>query len=277
MMQKNAMDHLEFYITNVCNLTCENCRSFNNHRFSGIYKFDQNAISQWSKKLDLAHFSILGGEPNLHPHLEQWMLGLRKAWPNAVAELITNGTHLSKVKGLHNMLAEYNYELQISVHGKNLRELIAKEIFLAFGELKIQKIENNKIWFRTDKGVLIDLQNNEHLQEILFIDNDFNLHHSDPAKAHANCMHKSCHHMIDNKIYKCSVVGLLPEFLKQQGKSTDHLISYHGIDVHSVSKQTIASLSDPIPHCAICPESPKSIHLDAILKKHVNFKKDTPS
>jgi organic radical activating enzyme len=275
-MQKIKKHHLEFYITNVCNLTCDHCRSFNNNKFKGLYEFDQEASDKWAQKLDLAHYSIIGGEPTLHPRLEEWMRGLRQAWPDAEAELITNGTHLSKVKNLHDLLADYRYYLQISIHGQSLRELIAREIFSAFGEVEIEYIRPNGLWLKTNKGVRIDLQNTEYLTEGLTWDeqnHDMKIYNSDPEIAHHNC-NKACNHMIDFKMYKCCVVGLLPEFLRQQGKTADHLLTYDGITAETVTKEIIERLRFPIPHCSICPESPKSIRIDAVLKKHM-IKKDT--
>ena len=257
---------LEFYITNVCNLTCEHCRSFNNFKFTGFYEYNQENIDKWAEKIDIKHYSVIGGEPTLHPRLEQWLRGLRQAWPNSVAELITNGTHLSKVKNLHHMLAEYDYELQISIHGHNLRELIAKEIFLAFGECEIKAIESNRLWLRTKKGVKIDLQNGEFFQEGIFTNGELKLYDSDPNKAFRNCL-KSCNHMIGDKIYKCAVLGLLPEFLRQQGKTVTHSLSYQGVDVDAFDRETLHHLSNPVPHCSICPESPKFVKMDSVEKK----------
>jgi molybdenum cofactor biosynthesis enzyme MoaA len=121
------MRGLEFYITNVCNLTCENCRSFNNYKFSGLYEFDQPAIQAWAEKIHITDISILGGEPTLHPRLEQWVAGLRAAWPLSNIRLTTNGTYLNKVRGLHDMLAKYRCNIQISSHSYELRNLIADE------------------------------------------------------------------------------------------------------------------------------------------------------
>ena len=63
------MQNLEFYITNVCNLTCDKCRSFNNYDFKGHYEFDREKMLQWSKRLTIDVIAILGGEPTLHQTL----------------------------------------------------------------------------------------------------------------------------------------------------------------------------------------------------------------
>lgn len=283
-MSKIHMRGLEFYITNVCNLTCENCRSFNNYKFSGLYEFDQPAIQAWAEKIHITDISILGGEPTLHPRLEQWVAGLRAAWPLSNIRLTTNGTYLNKVRGLHDMLAKYRCNIQISSHSYELRNLIADEMFAAFGECEILPMKPtssqhyqgvNSVFFKTDKGVVIDLQNNNFLQDICFVDDQFTLRNNDPVKAHNSCGIANCHHMIDNKIYKCSVVGLLPEFLKQQKKDTTNLLPYHGLPVEEVTQETIDQLVNPMPHCSICPESNRYQPIKSFLKKDLKFSKDT--
>ena len=73
--------------------------------------------------------------------------------------------------------------------------------------------------------------------------------------------------MIDYKIYKCSVIGLLPSFLKQQQIDTKHLQKYTGIDVDTVSQQSLDALKQSIPNCSICPESNMQKPIISVLKK----------
>lgn len=276
------IDHIEFYITNVCNLTCHNCRSFNNYKFSGAYQFDRENILAWSKKLYIEDIAIIGGEPTLHPNLEEWISGVREAWPTSKLRLFTNGTHMSKFRNLHNLLSTYNCDLQISVHSFELRNLISDEIFLTFGECEILPIVENQVfgvvnnlWLKTSKGVMIDLQNGNSLQEICFVDSDFNLRKSHPIKAHNSCKIRGCHHMVDGKIYKCAITGVLPEFLKQKNKNTDHLLPTNGIDVESVTQDLLDNLKNPMDFCTVCPETNRYVPITSILKKDLKFNKDS--
>jgi hypothetical protein len=280
-MNKLYIDHVEFYITNVCNLTCNNCRSFNNYKFSGSYQFDRTNTMAWAKKMYIEDIAIQGGEPTLHPNLEEWISGLREAWPTSKMKLFTNGTRMSKSQNLHNILAKYNCDLQISVHSIGLRSLIADEILSTFGECEISTIVKtqpygvvNNVWLKTKKGVVIDLQNGGTFQDICFVDANFNLRKSDPIKAHDSCAIKYCHPMIDGKLYKCSITGVLPEFLKQQNKNTDHLLPTNGIDVESVTQEQLDNLKNPMDFCTVCPESNKYVPTTSILKKDLKFSKD---
>lgn len=281
-MSKLHLDHIEFYITNVCNLTCTNCRSFNNFKFSGHYEYNQELVQAWANKVDIDTIAILGGEPVFHPNLSAWIFGIRQAWPNAKLTLITNGTRLSQVKDLHQILASTNCTLSISSHGYNLRKTIAEEMFTAFGACEVLPIELSNIFgivntvsFRTSLGVRINLQNGNSLQDICFTDSKFTLRKSDPAKAHDACAIKYCHHMIDYKIYKCSVLGLLPSFLKQQNANLEQLQSYDGIDIDSVTQESLDKLKQPLPHCSVCPESNEYKPIISMFKKDLKSNRDS--
>lgn len=280
-MSKVYLKTLEFYITNVCNLTCETCRTFSNYNFSGHFEFNQVDMQKWADKIDIGHIEILGGEPLLHPRLSSWVEGITKLWPKSDVWVTTNGTRLSKVRGLHELLHSNKCKLKISVHGNNLREVIAEEIFSAFGACKVLPIKNNirfdyinSINFLTALGVEIELQNGSHLQDICFVDDKFNLRRSDPIIAHENCGIRTCHHMIDNKIYKCSVLGLLPKFFEQKKLDVAQLRPYLGLDVEAVSQCEIDKLREAVPHCSICPESNRYRPIVSVFKKDMRFSKD---
>ena len=66
---------VEFYITNICNLTCEDCNRFNNHDFKGWQAWDdfKETYQQWSQYVELDQVVILGGEPLLNPTFIDWI------------------------------------------------------------------------------------------------------------------------------------------------------------------------------------------------------------
>ena len=82
---------VEFYITNVCNLTCRGCNRFNNYNFKGhqLWADHANAYEAWAKRLDLPRIVIIGGEPTLNPDLELWASNLRRLWPDSVIMIQT--------------------------------------------------------------------------------------------------------------------------------------------------------------------------------------------
>ncbi len=53
-------EKVEFYITNVCNYTCDNCNRFNNHKFSGWQRWSdyEGIYRQWAERIELQAITI---------------------------------------------------------------------------------------------------------------------------------------------------------------------------------------------------------------------------
>jgi organic radical activating enzyme len=115
------LPYLEFYITHVCNLNCENCNRCNNFNFSGhaSWSRDQDRIQQWSQLLELDEIGILGGEPLLHPEFPQWLTGLADLWPHSRIKVITNGTQWHRWPQLYDMLVGYRGRVWLDVNCHN--------------------------------------------------------------------------------------------------------------------------------------------------------------
>ena len=125
---KPVIDYAEFYITNVCNLNCDNCNRFNNFHFKGHFKWKDNekAYKAWAKKVDINRINIIGGEPMLNPDLLNWVKGLNKLWPRSPINIITNGTRLLhwKKKGLINCISKLSLEINNHSPGTKTRDTI---------------------------------------------------------------------------------------------------------------------------------------------------------
>jgi organic radical activating enzyme len=116
-----TINRIEFYITNVCNYNCSNCNRLNNYQFSGHQYWEdyKDTYTQWSKKVNFNKIRILGGEPFLNPTLFNWVQGIRELWPNAVIELLTNGTRLEFANNWYEYLKQYNVNLSIQLHNRS--------------------------------------------------------------------------------------------------------------------------------------------------------------
>jgi len=274
-MSKYLLHHIEFYITNVCNLTCSDCRTFNNFDLKGRYKFNADQIKPWASILDLNKYTIIGGEPTLHPKLLDWMEGLAELWPGVQdRHLVTNGTYLGQVKGLHEMAARYNYTVSISIHSQSLKPLICQQIIKAFGTCQLVQIHKNngivnQLEFKTGLGVRILLENGENFQTSPFQDNSFNLHNSDPQLAHKNCHIRNCHHMIDGKLYKCGFVATAETFLKQYKQPIPKLLSEYQplVADQVVSQNVLDQFQKYIEQCKFCRQDNPQRPLISTLKK----------
>jgi organic radical activating enzyme len=258
------LEFAEFYITNVCNLACPQCINFNHLNFSGRYDFDLATYQAWSKKVNIKHFYMLGGEPTLHPKLGDWIRGVRQCWPQARASLLSNGTHLSKCAGLEQLLVENNFELNISLHNSAMKDFLLEEIYKTFGHCEIVREDfprhgqvYNKFFLRSHKGVLIELVNAALFHQNALINNSFELHDSDPELAHQVCSNQKCHNFIDGKLYKCAIVKLVPMLFEQNNQPVPELYGkYQPLEVTDDITQELLDAfgKNSIEQCRFCPE-----------------------
>jgi hypothetical protein len=126
------LNYAEFYITNVCNLNCNNCNRFNNFAFSGHELWSDHAedYQQWAQLISFNHIGILGGEPFLNPSLIDWIKNILLLWPTSQVSVITNGTQLERYPELYSLLLQYKdrFYLEVTVHSIALKEKIYNEL-----------------------------------------------------------------------------------------------------------------------------------------------------
>ena len=119
---RKHFNKIEFYITNVCNLTCNRCNRFNNHNFKGWQKWSdyEQIYRSWRKFIDIDQIIILGGEPLLNPTIIDWIQGLNDIWHKNV-QILSNGLHINHVRGLKQALQNFDGTFGHPYH-KNLSE-----------------------------------------------------------------------------------------------------------------------------------------------------------
>lgn len=266
---------VEFYITNVCNLTCQGCNRFNNYKFSGFQRWTEleEVYTKWAKEITLTSIGILGGEPLLNPEYMLWVKGLRKLWPNAMIGTTTNGYRLNQVKGLYEHLLEYKHKtfLSVGIHNKKSKSLIFSNVeqFLT-GPIDYKFNSDNPyqeyIILTDANGVKVRIEYNWWFHQGALIKDpesgQFSLHNSDPVKAHDICHSKYCYHFMDGKLYKCGAVALFPEFDAQhnlQLSAEDRALmnSYRPLtadDSFETKLEFLNNLPNVIPQCKFCPE-----------------------
>lgn len=284
--------YVEFYITNVCNYGCSQCRSFNNFNFKGHYTFDRDLYAKWADLVPLESFVILGGEPLLHPDLASWVQGTRSLWPQASAKIDTNGSHITKVKGLHELLVDNNFFLCINVHSADLSAQLKKDIQQCFGACREISIDSAMATYGigrghavsgrclvTDQGLLINLRPSGFFmgtvagttdwQKLAKSDTDLTaIYMGDAEQNHASCVSSYCATMIEGKFYKCATMATLPRFLQQKNLRWPHklLDQYEPLTLENFSQEKIDHLYHAIPQCTFC-DTASSIDISASVKK----------
>lgn len=284
-MSKLKIPYLEFYITNVCNLSCPGCNRFNNYQFRGVQRWldYQDIYRRWAEELQPGSIGILGGEPLLNPDAMAWIQGIHDLWPNKFCKIVTNGFYLNRVKELYDFLRENkNVEIWLGIHNKMNKPRMMQIIkdFLV-GPLHYELDDSNKyqqfVNVVDSNQVKIRVEHNWWFHQGALIKDveGFRLHNSDVEKAHEICHMKTCHHFIRGKLYKCGVVALLPEFDQQHVLHLDdqdrNLInSYRPLEIdhdHETKSKFISGLSNSIPQCKFCPEIYHGDQIFALEKK----------
>lgn len=273
MTQRYLFDRLEFYITNVCNLTCNGCNRYNNYKFSGWWSWEEAepVLEQWAQKIDIRHPVILGGEPLLNPDIVKWIQGLRKLWNgHSGVQVQSNGTRIDCVRGLYDAIDHTNW-IGISIHNPDDKE----EIFARIRNFLVAPItetadRNHPIGsdfqFVDANGKYVHCwMSNKFVQSnIIEQDGRFILYNSDPIKAHENCTFRRFknYHMIRGKIYKCGPAALMPDFDDQypfdlSREDREIMRGYRPLaveDYDSRGADFLAHIDDMIPQCKFCPE-----------------------
>lgn len=274
MTQRYLFDRLEFYITNVCNLTCTGCNRYNNYRFSGWWSWEEAepVLEQWAEKIDIRHPVILGGEPLLNPDIVKWIAGLRRLWPDhSGVQVQSNGTRIDCVRGLYDVIDLDNW-IGISIHNADDREEIFSRIrnFLQHPITetadKNHPIGSDYQFVDANKKYVHCWMSDKFVQSnIIERDGRFTLYNSDPTRAHEICTFRRFknYHMIRGKIYKCGPAALMPEFDDQYGfdlSQEDRAImrGYQPLSVDQYDQRGqhfLAHIDDMIPQCKFCPET----------------------
>ena len=282
-MTKYVFDKVEFYITNVCNLTCDHCNRFNNFNFKGWQNWAdyEEDYKRWAELVELRKIIIMGGEPMLNPSLVDWIHGINRVFGTGV-QVLTNGTRFNQVPGLYDAIARprskiqphsINQENSIAVSLHNLDQLDQLKLDLA--KFLQGPIQENRwrpdLWgcdyqFGDKNNVFVNVYHqNEFDTSSIQVgpQGKLNLHNNDPVQAHSACTfvaYKS-YHFIRGKLYKCGPAALLPEFDQQHpfdltDADREILHGYRPLTVDNYaeySEEFLANLDNPIAQCKFCP------------------------
>jgi len=159
---KHRLNYVEFYITNVCNLNCDNCNRFNNYYFSGQHMWSdyKEIYKQWNEFIDFGLISILGGEPTLNPSFIEWVNGIASLWDKPDIEIVTNATRLDNIKDFYETLLKYKGRvfLGISIHDINQKDSIIESVvkFLD-GEVDIYSLNDKDVKWRKSYNDIKDV------------------------------------------------------------------------------------------------------------------------
>lgn len=245
LLPRNSIQHLDYHLTNHCNLNCRGCSTFSpiaKEWFAAPEEFKKE-IEALREALDGAspvNIHLLGGEPLLHPQIESFAFIARDAFPEARIDFTTNGL---LVRQMPESFWETLLQTQVAIKytrypiGLDYDDLVryvqnkGVEVFSAGGEIAFfRRIPMNP------KGT-------------------FNMFHS-----YIQCPYTDCAQLRNGKLFRCPASAfhdILNEKLESVAESVKgkfRLSPMDYIDLYkNPTRQNIESfLSTAIPFCSYC-------------------------
>jgi len=250
-----------FYITNICNLSCRNCITFSNLDVKKDYKWcdykDKN--TKWASLIIPEKVCIIGGEPFLNSDILNWVSGIHSLWPeHKNMSIATNGTLFKKnhYKDLAKKVLEKRIRLEVSVHHPDEYENILNSLLDILSDLSIPYIKeytsvdvNDREYILASGITSIDMEESEdETKYIHAIDgytlftlsrkyifqnnavatiktNNIQLHNTDPIKTHKDCCYKDFHYIFRGDLYKCHIPSVGRDL------ANDYIIDKRSLDL----------------------------------------------
>lgn len=206
--------NLELHVAHSCNLACESCCHYSNQGHKGLLALDdaERWLAPWRERLAPTQFSLLGGEPAVHPRLADFIPLARSAWPDALVRLASNGFLLHRHPDLPRRLAEAGYaRLEISIHHgseayrtrlEGVRRLL--DGWIAEYGIAVLYIESHANWTRRYKGFGAEMEPFEDGR---------------PKRSWKNCPARACKQLHEGAIWKCAPLAYLPMQDRKYGLS----------------------------------------------------------
>jgi organic radical activating enzyme len=267
--------YTEIMITQVCNLTCKACSTYSDLDHKGYLTWDNGRaqIEPWLQRVTFDHFGLMGGEPLINPQIRDWLIGIRKLMPTTVIRLPTNGTLLHKNLDIVDLLAELGniiFKITVHVHSQQIENSIKyvqdKFNWTPVNEYGVDRFKtgnNFKFQVNRPRTFYKTFQNN--YENALPYD-------SLPTKAFDVCHQKECPLLINERIYKCSTSGLMPDILKKFKSPNSQAWKKYldnnlngSIGLNSTDaeiKNFIENIRKPHATCSQCPDKESIVSVD---------------
>lgn len=199
-----SIRNLEIHVAHSCNLSCESCSHYSNQGHKGVLPLDEAErwMTLWSRRLAPHTFSLLGGEPTIHPRLADFVVLARRHWPGAALRLVTNGFFLHRHPNLPLVLRDDpNARIYLSIHhdAPAYRERIQpiRDLLTHWHEqygIAVSADESFRNWTRRYHGFGAAMEP--------FADGQ-------PRSSWEICPAKYCPQLFEGKIWKCAPLAYL--------------------------------------------------------------------
>ena len=258
--------NLEIHVAHACNLACESCSHYSNHAHKGLVSLEEAEawMAPWGGRIAPKFFSLLGGEPTVHPELTQFVRIARKHWPRSTLRIVTNGFFLDRHPELPAFMREDGRTLlNISVHhdSAEYRERMRPVLELAekwardYG-IRIQVFTSNESWTRRYKGYGAAMEPFDDRQ---------------PRASWENCAAKTCPQVFEGSIWKCAPLAYLRMQHERFGLSERWApyLGYRPLEPGCSDPELDAFFAlEEESHCAMCAAKPEHFSLPMPMRVH---------
>jgi organic radical activating enzyme len=264
-------------INNSCNLSCNECLTFNNFDFKGVFDWETHAdrYRKWGELCTFDVVALQGGEPYLHPDLKVWADNIIDIFEARRHCICTNGTLLHKNIELTRYMIDIGWDIVISVHDESQREKIdniVNVILEKYDDIEIEEfLEDPTIEYSYNTNHIKKYKRNGIvLVETIYWPDFFPApqvvrngvisfeKNGDAVKNHEQCMAIPCSMMMHGIYYKCSLLSTFREASKQfqfESEALELLEEYKGCDPFDTEENIRSffdNLSKPVPQCKLC-------------------------
>lgn len=240
---RTMIQHLDYHLTTHCNLNCKGCSTFSpiaEEWFAQPDSFEKDMKAlHWTVGDTVQQIHLLGGEPLLHPNIEQFAVTARKIFPCARIDFTTNGLLIRKMPdSFWDTLRQTRVAIKFSRYpiGVDYEQMISYirekgvEVFSAGGEKPIEYFRRIPL---NPKGT-------------------FNMFQS-----YVQCPYTDCAQLRDGKLFRCPASAfsdVLNRQLKAQGRPEFVISQRDYIDLNTdvTERDVFSFLSSAIPFCAYC-------------------------
>lgn len=265
---------VSFLVNNLCNLTCSHCVSLSGFNFTvgtDLWEDVGPIYTEWAKYLDLKHITLCGGEPYLHPNLDEWFTNIRSLWPNALIEVTTNGTRLIQQLELsRKIIDDGNAVIVVSSHDPNTYHKVEQDLLKTLESYETNMISNDRTttyeWktteFYVNNKMVVKFQSVDWMLDPYYtkIENGILYFEGggDQEESHKSCPWKEIYTFQHGLLYKCPPVTNYPDAQKQitfEPNAKEILDKYKACSVdigYNGIKEFISNLPKSIEVCKLC-------------------------
>ena len=263
-----SFPNLEMHVAHACNLVCESCSHYSNQGHKGVVSLDEAErwMKSWEGRLAPRNFSLLGGEPAIHPQLPEFVALAARYFPKSPLRLVTNGFFLHRHPALPlAMKAHPNARLALSIHHDDpaYRAKLEPVIELLKGRvrehgIRVYLVPSHRNWTRRYKGFGSEMEPYDDAQ---------------PRASWEACPARLCVQLFEGKLWKCGPIAYLRLQHERHGLSSkwDRYLAYEPLEPDCDMETLFAFLSQQDEACCnMCPAKPEKFKLPVPLRRVSN-------